>query len=161
MYQIKRLVLENPWKFKIKIQFLEFWRKFQVKIQYFKKNGFLIFNSILSNLCHTSFFIWGITFHNLKYLAKPIKCIKMRANIKSVGKLMRFSFVFSLIFKIGIFFHIPQFWRKMFFGYFKSPIFKCLNHIKILPHVLGHRKPSGQSNKRKLLYRSSWNTLYD
>ena len=30
----------------------------------------------------------------------------------------------------------------------------------MLPNVLGHRRPSSQFNKQKLLWRSSWNTLY-
>ena len=41
----------------------------------------------LLNLFDTGSFIWGITFHNLKYLDKPIKCLEMRANIKSVRKI--------------------------------------------------------------------------
>ena len=32
---------------------------------------------------------------------------------------------------------------------------KCPNHIRILPHFLGHRKPSGQFNKLKLRYINS------
>ena len=48
-----------------------------------KKVISLLFNSISLNLFDTGSFIWGITFHNLKYLDKPIKCLEMRAKIKS------------------------------------------------------------------------------
>ena len=69
--------------------------------------------------------IWGITFHNLKYLDKPIKCLEMRANIKSVRKINEiFLCIFTYIKKIWHFFHIPQFLRIFFFGYFKSQISK-------------------------------------
>ena len=37
-----------------------------------------------------------------------------------------------LFFKIWHFFHILQFWQKMFFGYFQSLISKCLKHTKTL-----------------------------
>ena len=100
MYQIKRLVLKNPWKFKIKIQFLEFWRKIHVKIQDFEeKMVSWIFNSISLNLFHTGSFIWDITFHNLKYLDKPIKCLEMTAKIKSVWKIIEiFLCIFTYFF---------------------------------------------------------------
>ena len=46
-----------------------------------------IFNSISWNSFDICSFIWGITFNNLKYLVKPIKCLEMRAKIKSVRKI--------------------------------------------------------------------------
>ena len=48
-------------------------------------------------------FIWGITFHNLKYLDKPIKCLEMRAEIKSV-RFYEIFLVISHIFKNRTFF---------------------------------------------------------
>ena len=68
---------------------------------------------------------------------------------------------FHLYLIIWYVFHIPQFWRKIVCSILKSLIFKCTNHIRILPHFLGHRKPSSQFNKQLLLYHSSWNTLYN
>ena len=75
--------------------------KIQVKIQYFEeKNDFL---NLLLNLFDTGSFIWGITFHNLKYLDKPIKCLEMRAKIKSVRKINEiFLCIFTYIWKPAI-----------------------------------------------------------
>ena len=36
---------------------------------------------------NTSLFIWYISLHHLTYLDKPIKCLEMRAKIKSVQKI--------------------------------------------------------------------------
>ena len=61
---------------------------------------------------------------------------------------MRFYFVFPPRFsKSDIFSIYLNFDEKYFFGYFKSLILKCPNHSRILPHVIGHRKPSGRFNK--------------
>ena len=49
-------------------------------------------------------FIWGISFHNLKYLDKPIKCLEMRAKIKSVRKIYKIFLCISLIFENWTFF---------------------------------------------------------
>ena len=46
-----------------------------------------IYNSISLNLFDTGSLIWGITFHNLKYLDKQIKCLEIRANMLSVWKI--------------------------------------------------------------------------
>ena len=133
-------------------------QKIQVNIQDFaKKSISWIFNSISLNLYHTGSFIWGITFHNLKYLDKLIKCLEMRAEIKPVRKINKiFLCIFTYIWKSDIFSTYLNFDEKWFFGHFKSQISKCPNHIRILPHVLRHRKPSGQFNKQKLLYNHSW-----
>ena len=65
--------------------------KIQVKIQDFAK-------LISLNLFDTGSFIWGITFHNLKYLDKPIKCLEMRAKIKSVRNINKiFLCIFTYI----------------------------------------------------------------
>ena len=85
-----------------------------------------IFNSITLNLFDTGSFIWGITFHNLKYLD---------------------HIILDYILKSDIFSTYINFDEKCFFGYFKSQVSKCPNHIRILPFVLGHRKPSVQFNK--------------
>ena len=100
MYQMKRLALKNPWKFKIKIQFFEIWWKIQVKIQDSdKKMVSWIFNSISLNLFYACSFIWDINFHNLKYLAKPIKCLKIRVKVKLVRKINEiFLCIFTYIF---------------------------------------------------------------
>ena len=70
-----------------------------------------------------------------------------------------FPMYFNSYLKIWHFSHIPQFWQKIFVGYFKSQISKCPNHMRILPHVLCYRKSSGQFNKQKLLGRSLRNTI--
>ena len=63
-----------------------------------KKSMSWIFNSIWLNLFNTCSFIWGITFHNLKYLDKLIKCLERRANIKSVRKIIEsFLCIFTYI----------------------------------------------------------------
>ena len=140
---------------------MKFEEKFKIEFKILKKKMVSwIFNSISLNLFHTGSFIWGITFENIKYLDKPITCLEMTAKIKSVWKINEiFLCIFTYFKKSDIFTIYLNFDVKCFFGYFKSLIFKCPNHIKILPHVLGHRKPSGKPNKRKLFYHSSWNTL--
>ena len=43
---------------------------------------------------HTGPFIWYISIHQVKYLDKPIKCLEMRAKVKSVRKKKsKFNFV--------------------------------------------------------------------
>ena len=107
-----------------------------------------IFNSILLSLFDTGSFIWGITFHNLKYRHKPIKCLEMRTKIKSVWKIKKiFLCIFSYIWKSGIFSIYLNFDNIVFFVYFKSQISKCSNYIKLLTPVLSHRKGSGQNTK--------------
>ena len=59
-----------------------------------------------------------------------------------------FPLYFRLYSKIGYVFDTPQFWHFFNFGYFKSQISKCPNHIRIWPHVLGHRETSCQFNKQ-------------
>ena len=55
--------------------------KIQVKIHDFEKKVISwICISIALNLYYTGSFIGGISFHNLKYLDKPIKLLKMKSN---------------------------------------------------------------------------------
>ena len=71
---------------------------------------------------------------------------------------MIFSFVFTSIFDFGLFPPHFQTENQIFFKITsKILVTKCPNHIRMLPQVLGHRKPSGQFN----LGRSLWNTLYN
>ena len=77
------------------------------------------------NLFDTGSFILGITFHNLKYLDKLIKCLEMRAKIRSVRKINEiFLCIFIYIWKLEIFSTYLNFDEKWFFGYFKSQISK-------------------------------------
>ena len=66
MLQIREPVSNKFNQVELKIQFLECWRKIQVKIQDF----------------NTGSCIWGITFHNLKYLDKPDKMPKNESKYK-------------------------------------------------------------------------------
>ena len=50
---------------------------------------------------------------------------------------MGFSFVFSPIFENLTFIQIPQFWRKVFLGYFKSQISKWKNMSELLSVTRG------------------------
>ena len=89
--QVKRAEEKKNWretKIKTKIQFLEFWGKIQVKIQDFAKKIFLEFLIQFNWIYLIQFLLFGaITFHNLKYPDKPVKCLKMRANQRSVRKI--------------------------------------------------------------------------
>ena len=61
---------------------------------------------------------------------------------------MRFSFVFSLIFKNRIFFpNTSSLMKNVFFVYFKSQISKCPDLCEILPPVSAHQMLPGQTNK--------------
>ena len=76
---------------------------------------------------------------------------------KSVRKIKKiFLCIFNFIWKSDISSTYLNFDEKWFFGHFKSQISKCPNHIRILPHVLHHRKPSGQFHKQILLDIHSW-----
>ena len=116
------------------------------KIQDFEeKNDFL---NLLLNLFDTGSFIWGITFHNLKYLDKSIKCLEMRAKIKSVRKINEiFHCIFTYIWKKNIFPAYFNLDKKRFFGYFKSQISKCSYITSILKPVLPRGMQHGLSNK--------------
>ena len=65
---------------------MSFDKEFKLKFKSFQKSIAGIFNSISLNLFDTGSFILGITFHDLKYLDKPIKCLEIRAKMKSVQK---------------------------------------------------------------------------
>ena len=116
-----------------------------------------ICNSIALNLFYTGSFIWGISFHNLKYLDKPIKCLEMRAKIKSVRKINEiFLCIFTYIWKLDIFSTYLNFDKKWFFGYFKSQISKCSYITSILQPVLAQGMQHGPSNKLKKKISSKW-----
>ena len=120
LYQIKRPVLKNPWKFKIKIQFLEFWQKFKLKFKILQKIWFLEFLIQFHWIYLIQVLLFGgITFHNLKYLDKPIKCVEMRAKTKSVRKISEILlYIFTYIWKSQIFSTFLNFYEKCFVGYF-------------------------------------------
>ena len=94
----------------------------------FKKLNFYI---EFSWIYYTSPFIWYICIHHVKYLDKPIKCLEMRAKIKSVRK---FSFVFSVVFSLicenRTFFTYLNFDEKYLLVYFKSQITNNRNKVK-------------------------------
>ena len=73
------------------------------------------------HLFYTGSFIWGISFHNLKYLDKPIKCLEMRAKIKSVRKTNEiFLCIFTYNWKSDIFSKYLNLTKNIFklgFGY--------------------------------------------
>ena len=109
---------------------LNFYLNFSAKFTKFKKLNFYVF-------FNTSFFIWGFSFHNLEYLDKPIKCLEMRAKIKSVRKINEiFLCIFTYIRKSDIFSTYLNFDEKLIFGYFKSLFIKCPIHMNILSPIL-------------------------
>ena len=117
MYQIK--IHKNS---KQKFNLFNFDKKFKLKFK--KLNFYLLFLWI---------FIWYISIHQIKYLYKPIKCLEMRAKIKSVRKMNEiFLCIFTYNWKSDIFSTYPNFDNKWFFGYFKSLFIKCHTHMNIL-----------------------------
>ena len=99
----------------------------------------------------TSLFIWYISNHHVKYLDKPIKCLEMRAKIKS-GRTINeiFLCICTYIWKSDIFSTFLNFDKKYFFDYFKSQISKCIIYKKLFPHVIRHMHPSGRNDKLTL-----------
>ena len=53
-----------------------------------------IFNTNFYWFFYIILFIWYISIHHVKYLDKPIKCLEMRANIKSVRKGIGSKFIY-------------------------------------------------------------------
>ena len=107
--------------------------------------------SVTLNLFDTGSFIWGIAFYNLKYQDRLIKCLEIRAKIKSVWKINEIFLCNSLISKIRIFLRQNSILMKnLFFVTLKA------NHSIILPQVLGHRKPSSQFDKLTLFIIHKW-----
>ena len=138
MPQIKEPVSNKFNKIELKIQEIIFSSKSWIFYLNFCQNSRnLIFILNFHRFFYTSPFIWYISIHHVKYLDKPIKCLEMRAKIKSVWKIFLciFRCIFTYMWKSDVF-HIPQFWRKRFFGYFKSLFIKCPTHINILPQIL-------------------------
>ena len=106
-------------------------------------------------------FIWGITFHHLKYLDKPIKCLEMRAKIKLVRKINEFFLcIFIYIWKLDIFSTYLNFDEKWFFCYFKSQISKLSYITSILQPVLAQGMQHGPSNKLKKKISSKWSNTF-
>ena len=102
-----------------------------------KKGISWIFNSIALNLYYTGSFIWGISFHNLKYLDKPIKCLEMRAKIKSVRKFNEiFLYIFTYIQKSDIFPHTSIFTKNVCLVIFKYQNFPSISNFWHLSHVI-------------------------
>ena len=105
LYQKNSIKINKKFKKWFLSQNLEFLLLSFVKIQDFAtKIISWIFYSFLLILFDTGSFIWGITFYNLKYLDKPIKCLKLRANQRSVRKINEiFLCIFTYISKSDIF----------------------------------------------------------
>ena len=81
----------------------------QVRIQDFAvKMMFCILNLIFLNFFNTNFYLWYNSLLPVKYWAKPIKCIEMRAKIKSVRKIYKiFLCIFTYIGKSDNLPHTP------------------------------------------------------
>ena len=73
-----------------------------------------------------------------------LKCLEMRANIKSKWY---FTNIFSYNWNLTFWQHSSILTKKVF-----CQISKCHIYKKPLPHVLGHKKPSGQNNKQTLFF---------
>ena len=100
---------------------------------------------------NASLFSLYISIHNLKYLENPIKCLEMRAKIKSVRKINEiFLCIFNYIRKSDIFSKYLNFDKKYYFAYFNSQISKCHIYEKFVPHFLDHKKLSGQNDNLTL-----------
>ena len=87
MPQIKEPVSNKFNKIELKIQEIIFFFKilnFYLNFQQNSRNWIFILN--FHGFFYTSPFIWYISIHHVKYLDKPIKCLEMRAKIKSVRK---------------------------------------------------------------------------
>ena len=113
---------------------MNFGEKFKFKLKKLQKNNSWIFNSISLNLFYACSFIWDINFHNLKYLAKPIKCLKIRVKVKLVRKINEiFLCIFTYIFKLGILFIHLNFEEKYLFGYFKAKYQNVQAKVKLWP----------------------------
>ena len=68
-----------------------------------------------------SFFIWCIPLHPVKHEDSSIRCLGMRANIKSAWRVNKiFVYIFTHIRKLHVFPHIPQFCWKMLFWLFSK-----------------------------------------
>ena len=110
---------------------------------------------------NTSLFIWYISIRLVKYLDKPIRCLEMKAKIKSVRKINEiFLCIFTYIYKSESLSTYLNFDKKCLFGYFQILITKCPSISRLLPQVLGLRMLPSQRYKAKLFYHSLWNTLY-
>ena len=111
-----------------------------------------ILNSIGLNLSYTGSFIWSISFQNLKYLDKPIKCLEMRAKIKSVRTINEIFILFSFTFKNRTWFpHSSILMKNVFFGYFKCQISKCQDLSEILPPILAVTMPTTRLSSTRAL----------
>ena len=132
-----------------KIQEIIFLAKFWSWIWIFYQNSRnWIFMLNFYGFFNTSLFIWHICIHHVTYLDKLIKCLEMRANVKSVREINEiFLCIFTYIWKLYIFSKYPDFNEKWFFGFFKSQILKCPKYTKILPPTLIHKKFPSQNDK--------------
>ena len=90
---------------------------------------------------HTSPFIWYISIHLVKYLDKPIKCLEMRAKIKSARQINVENMTFSPNSSILM--------KKCFFCYFKSQISKWKHKSERLSVTRGIKDSYSLSNKQK------------
>ena len=81
----------NEWTFKSKYQNIEFWLEFKSKFKICHQNVFFNFKLNFLEFFWYKFYC----LHPVKYWTKPIKCLEMRAKLKSV---------FSLLFKNLTFF---------------------------------------------------------
>ena len=117
-------------------------------------NYVVSFNKMSLNLQTSSSIFW-ISVHNLKYLDKLIKCLKMRANQRSVRKINEiFLCIFTYISKSDIFSTYLNFDNFFVVGYFKSQISKWPKQSENMPHVSSHRNLSSPRNKQILFDRT-------
>ena len=108
MPQIKEPVSNKFNKIELKIQEIIFSSKSWIFYLNFCQNSRnLIFILNFHRFFYTSPFIWYISIHHVKYLDKPIKCLEMRAKIKSVWKIFLciFRCIFTYMWKSDVFPH--------------------------------------------------------
>ena len=97
--QIKNLNQINSIKLNYKLK-----KSIFCKILNLNFNFSFKFKNLNFYLEFVSLFMWYISIHHIQYLDKPIKCLKMRTNIKSKGISKILSSVFLFIFENRTFF---------------------------------------------------------
>ena len=105
MPQIKEPVSNKFNVIELKIQEIIFFAKSWILTWiFFKIQEIEFLFLIFMDFFNTCLFIWYISVHHVKHLDKPIKCLEMRAKIKSVRKINETFFcIFTYIWKSDIF----------------------------------------------------------
>ena len=127
MPQIKEPVSHQFNVIDLKIQEIIFFAKSWILTWIFRQNSRnWIFLLNIYGIFNTSLFIWYISIHHVKYLDKPIKCLEMRAKIKSVWKINEiFLCIFTYIWKLDIFstyLNFDEKWFLVILNYYSSNV---------------------------------------